>query len=265
MKKLLFTILSLFSFAILSAQSSIVLGDMNNDEKITISDVTEVVNTMLGKTPVKKIAISESASATISEESLIGKWRKISGEYFTIKEDGKASISNNVYATSYEYYPNQGRVVFLDSQDNIVSVYDIIRQKENYLAVAEYGSSEIEKYYYVTEPEVIYGYYSFKATKASEVKDIPDSEFIKITDETTHIIPTSDMNGHVCVVLTSKSTKPTIICNDKDNLSDWSDSMTKDPTETTGYTRIIGDTTYNLYRTYALSNPTLFGEIKIIL
>lgn len=54
--KHLFSFLLLFCMMAVNAQT-ILKGDMNNDEQVTIADVTSLVNVILGKAPQEEISV----------------------------------------------------------------------------------------------------------------------------------------------------------------------------------------------------------------
>lgn len=54
--KHLFSFLLLFYMTAVNAQT-ILKGDMNNDEQVTITDVTSLVNVILGKAPQEEINV----------------------------------------------------------------------------------------------------------------------------------------------------------------------------------------------------------------
>lgn len=56
MKKILLTLLS-FCVLSTSAQTEIIVGDLNGDGELTIADVTSLAETLLGKTPTRRVVI----------------------------------------------------------------------------------------------------------------------------------------------------------------------------------------------------------------
>jgi len=87
MKKVIVSLLTLFSFSFVSAQK-ILIGDMNGDNELTVLDVTELVNTINGKVD-KKYAYS--ALDFIKENKLTGRF-KING------------VENNYIKGEYDPY-----------------------------------------------------------------------------------------------------------------------------------------------------------------
>lgn len=55
MKKQILSLVSLLAFSSVSAQQSVIFGDFNGDGKITVEDISHLVNISLGKEPMKEI------------------------------------------------------------------------------------------------------------------------------------------------------------------------------------------------------------------
>lgn len=147
MKKTLLSVLALFCAMFTSAQE-IVLGDMNGDGQVTIGDVTEVVNTVTGKSAVKKVPVKTMAVPNASDtELLAGAWRSITGEKITLNADGTATHSDMQTVKSYEYYPYGRMLVFLNSGGYVVEVYDVIRTAENFVVMCAHGTNNYVCYY----------------------------------------------------------------------------------------------------------------------
>lgn len=68
---------------------------MNGDGKVTVGDITEVVNTVNGKTAVRTISAKTLVDPYASDtETLAGTWRSIAGERITLGTDATASHSS---------------------------------------------------------------------------------------------------------------------------------------------------------------------------
>lgn len=57
MKKLILSLAMLLSIMAVSAQSEAYVGDMNDDGELDISDVTQLVNTVIGKQAARKVSL----------------------------------------------------------------------------------------------------------------------------------------------------------------------------------------------------------------
>ncbi|MBQ0020592.1 MAG: Ig-like domain-containing protein [Bacteroidales bacterium] len=111
MRKLISTLL-LFcvSFSMLNAQ--IIKGDMNDDGKLTISDITKLTEYVLGRTPIENY-----------NSQIAGTWRSVDGDSFTLADDGSASYSGQI--NRYEYLPYQNLLVFFDATNTLCKSFYI--------------------------------------------------------------------------------------------------------------------------------------------
>lgn len=115
MKKTLFTF---FAFCAITAQAqnNIVIGDMNGDGEITISDITELSETLLGNAPIRRAVINGSYSL---EEDYQTKSFTVNGISFKMKlvkggtfQMGSETYSKPVHSVtiSNDYYIGETEV-----------------------------------------------------------------------------------------------------------------------------------------------------------
>ena len=82
MKRILSIIAALLMISA-SVNAQILKGDMNNDGVINISDVTALVNVVLGKSPIEAIDIYE-----VDNSLIVGTWYKSDGTSLIFRENG---------------------------------------------------------------------------------------------------------------------------------------------------------------------------------
>lgn len=148
MKNYLFALFSLF-FVAANAQE-IVMGDMNGDGKVTAQDVTEVVNTVTGKSPLKTISANSLVNPDATESLEIA-LRSSSGTKITLYSNGKATHNELSEVSAYKYYSNLNRIVLLNSKQDVVDVYDIIIKESDYYVLNEKGTRNFVKFF-TSEP-----------------------------------------------------------------------------------------------------------------
>lgn len=148
MKNYLFALFSLF-FVAANAQE-IVMGDMNGDGKVTAQDVTEVVNTVTGKSPLKKISANSLVNPDATESLEIA-LRSSSGTKISLYSNGKATHNELSEVSAYKYYSNLNRIVLLNSKQDVVDVYDIIIKESGYCVLNEKGTRNFVKFF-TSEP-----------------------------------------------------------------------------------------------------------------
>lgn len=135
MKKTLFTLLLLLAATALNAQE-ILKGDMNDDNSVTIADVTSLVNVILGKAPQEKINVGGDPYK-VDNASVVGTWYAPDGTSFEFKEDGTTTFPGG---TTYEFMPMQGRLLVFDAMKNPVKVLPLLKVQSEYLLAVDYAT-----------------------------------------------------------------------------------------------------------------------------
>ena len=141
MKKIFCTFMLLCLVATVNAQT-ILKGDMNDDEKVTIADVTSLVNVILGKAPQETINVGGNPFEP-NNSLVVGTWYAPDGSSFTLNEDG---TTNYPGSTTYEFFPTQGRLLFLNASGQAVRVLPLVKVTSAYLLAVNYAT-EVFTYY----------------------------------------------------------------------------------------------------------------------
>lgn len=119
--------LSLLTFCALtaSAQTEIVIGDMNDDGQLSIGDVSLLTDAIVKNETPKVHKCASTIFATANEE-IIGTWS--SGSHtITLNADGTAECSEHPTVRYFEFYPYGMNLVFMNGDDKIVCDSEIIR------------------------------------------------------------------------------------------------------------------------------------------
>ena len=126
-----------------SAQT-ILKGDMNNDEQVTIADVTSLVNVILGKAPQETITAGCSCEPyKVDNTSVVGTWYAPDGTSFEFKEDGTTTFPGGA---TYEFMPMQGRLLVFDAMKNPVKVLPLLKVESQYLLTVDNATSVFTYY-----------------------------------------------------------------------------------------------------------------------
>ncbi|MBR4238285.1 MAG: Ig domain-containing protein [Prevotella sp.] len=144
MKKIfLQSILLFFAATTLSAQT-ILKGDMNDDNEVTIADVTSVVNVVLGKAPLETISAGCSCEPyKVDNTSVVGTWYAADGTSFQFNEDGTTTFPGGA---TYEFMPMQGRLQVYDAMKHPIKVLPLIKVESEYLLSVDYATSVFTYY-----------------------------------------------------------------------------------------------------------------------
>lgn len=142
MKRILFSFAVLLITAMTASAQTIVKGDMNGDDQVTIADVTSVVNIAIGKAPMETVSVTSEPFA-FDNSSVVGTWYKNDGTYFTLNADGTTDFPSGA---TYEFYPSQGRLLILDAIDMPVKVLSIVKITPTYMLVVNHATETFTFY-----------------------------------------------------------------------------------------------------------------------
>ena len=115
MKRTLLSFLLLFAATAMNAQT-IVMGDMNDDKELTITDAVSVVDVVLGKSPKREISLVGDPYLVVNT-LVVGTWYAPDGTSFTLNEDGTTDYPG---AATYKFRPNLGTLLFFNASGNPV-------------------------------------------------------------------------------------------------------------------------------------------------
>lgn len=142
MKNTFFSLL-LLSMAVVGASAqTLVKGDMNGDGQVTISDVTSVVNVILGKSPVETINVGGSPYQ-VDNSYVVGTWYAPDGTHFTFNTDGTTDFPGSA---SYRFYPGQNRLLILNASGRAVQVIPLVEATSSYLLAVDYATGSLTYY-----------------------------------------------------------------------------------------------------------------------
>lgn len=136
-------LLALLLLAVTSVSAQTILkGDMNNDNDVTIADVTSLVNVILGKAPQETISVGGDPYK-VDNTSVVGTWYASDGTSFEFKEDGTTTFPGGA---TYEFMPMQGRLLVFDAMKNPVKVLPLLKVESQYLLTVDYATSVFTYY-----------------------------------------------------------------------------------------------------------------------
>ena len=131
----------LFAATAVNAQT-IVKGDMNDDNEISIVDVTSLVDVVLGKSPMQTISLGGDPYK-VDNALVVGTWYAPEGWSFRLSDDGTTDFPG---AASYEFMPMTGRLLFLSAQKRPVKVLPLIKVESEYLLTVDYATGVFTYY-----------------------------------------------------------------------------------------------------------------------
>ena len=144
-KTLFISVLTLFASMTMNAQT-ILKGDMNNDEKVTIADVTSLVNVILGKSPIETINVG-GAPFAVDNSMVAGTWYTPNGDPLILNADGTTNFYGSGSGATYKFFPSLGRLVFYDSSGRAGNVFGVIEVSKDYLLIHTYEGNASLTYY----------------------------------------------------------------------------------------------------------------------
>ena len=153
MKKALLSFVLLFAATAMSAQRTIVKGDMNGDNELTIADAVSVVDVILGKASKEEISLGGDPYA-VDNTLVVGTWYAPDGTSFTLNADGTTTGYSG--ATTYKFRPQLGTLLFFDASGKPVKkiVVDEV-EKGRYLLTVNSATDDYT--YYTSSASLVSG------------------------------------------------------------------------------------------------------------
>ena len=141
MKKDFLLLVCMFLYMPMNAQT-ILMGDMNHDEKVTIADVTSLVNVILGKAEQETINTSGNPY-DVDNSLVVGTWIAPDETSFALNEDGTTTFPD---AATYKFRPVQGVLTFYDASENPIRAIVLNEVTSDYLMAVDYATNVFTKY-----------------------------------------------------------------------------------------------------------------------
>lgn len=187
MKKIISTFLLLCIAATTLSAQTIVKGDMNDDNEVTIADVTSVVNVVLGKAPLETISAGCSCEPyQVDNSSVVGSWSTPDGTSFQFNEDGTTTFPGGA---TYEFMPMQGRLLVYDAENQPVKAIPILKVESEKILTVDYATNTFT-YFTKAAPAVTYYWYvgTTKPTSLDQcevISEYPAEQIFTNPSETT--------------------------------------------------------------------------------
>lgn len=148
MKQLLLSLLVLLSMNSTHAQMY-VNGDVNKDGKVSLSDVTKLVDMLNGKDVIE------------TPESLVaGVWKSNDEDVIVLKADGTTDYCG---ASSFVYKANDKVIYMFDDSNVLVQAFNVVDINLGYMVLKAVGQSDVKTYYNsylwenpATKTEIVY-------------------------------------------------------------------------------------------------------------
>ena len=142
MRITIFTLMLFFAATAVNAQT-IVKGDMNDDNEITIADVTSTVDVVLGKSPKQTISLGGNPYQ-VDNTLVVGTCYAPGGTLFTLGDDGTTDYPG---AATYKFRPNLGMLTFYDTSAKAIRVLGVVEAEKDHLLLLDYATGDCMYYY----------------------------------------------------------------------------------------------------------------------
>ncbi len=143
MRKVLF---SLFLCIACTMQAQdILVGDMNNDDQLSMGDVSTLVNTILGKTPARTVKACSCDPFASDNSKVVGTWRTTAGTVISFEADGSCSLGEGY---TYDCRPMQGCILIRDAANKVTKIYNLFDADGTCLILGEVGGTKGFECYY---------------------------------------------------------------------------------------------------------------------
>ena len=143
MKKFLFFLVALLATSIGANAQTIVKGDMNGDRRVTVADITSVVDVARGTKPMESISVSSLNPYEVDNSYVAGRWVAPDNTTLLLNPDGTTDYPNSA---TYEFMPSQGRLLFYDATGLPVKGLAVWRMTPEYMLLMDYATHDYTRY-----------------------------------------------------------------------------------------------------------------------
>lgn len=135
MKKILLLFVMLCAMCTqVSAQA--IKGDMNGDCILDVTDINEMISTILDKIPKAYVSNSDHAKVNVL---VSGTWYDTPAKKFVLNANGTTDYPE---AVTFRYIPTYQCILFFDKQGNISTVFKVVSLQDGMMVVIPFGTEE---------------------------------------------------------------------------------------------------------------------------
>ena len=142
MNRLLFLIFPLM-MSMAAKSQTILKGDMDNNNRITSTDVWMLANSVVGKLPMERMDITLFAER-VNNNKIIGTWQTQGGTSITFNADGTTDYPNG---PTYECYPLKDRILIFGQSGAAIKTFNLLKVTDSYFVTIDFATNEITYYY----------------------------------------------------------------------------------------------------------------------
>ena len=142
MNRLLFLIFPLM-MSMAAKSQTILKGDMDNNNRITSTDVWMLANSVVGKLPMERVDITLFAER-VNNNKIIGTWQPTGGTSITFNADGTTDYPNG---PTYECYPLKDRILIFGQSGAAIKTFNLLKVTDSYFVTIDFATNEITYYY----------------------------------------------------------------------------------------------------------------------
>ena len=135
MKKFLSSLLLMIVAITVNAQT-ILMGDTNGDNQLSIADVTSTVNMVLGKSPALTYDLAGMAYR-VDNQSVVGRWKAPDNSTLRFNADGTTDYPGGA---TYKFRPFQGTLTIYDALSNAVRTLVLLEVESDHLLIVDYAT-----------------------------------------------------------------------------------------------------------------------------
>ena len=183
MKKTILLLVMLALTTLANAQS-LLLGDTDQNGKLTIADVTKSVNMILGKEAQQTLTLDHYR---VDNSVVAGTWYMPDATQFVLNADGTTTYPGG---STFEFIPSQGHLIIYDATGRPIKAIGLWKITQDYMLVMDYDNLGSLIRYTSTEPIIMVT--SITLNKTSLELELNDYERLTAT-----VLPTNAANRSV--------------------------------------------------------------------
>ena len=127
-----YALLSVLCFFSMNAQG--IMGDMDSNEKIDVSDINAMINTILNLTPTQQVE-----GEIVDNSAIVGTWFEANYNQWGFYANNQTNFAG---AYSYQYIPTCKCILFYDRSGKMTDIYRVLSKQDGTMVLSPYKSNE---------------------------------------------------------------------------------------------------------------------------
>lgn len=127
-----YALLSVLCFFSMNAQG--IMGDMDNNENIDVSDMNAIINPILGLDPMQPVE-----GEIVDNSAIVGTWYETNYNQWGFYANDETNFAN---ASKYQYIPSCKCILLYDRDGKMTNIYRVLSKQDGMMVLSPLKSNE---------------------------------------------------------------------------------------------------------------------------